>query len=258
MWFKVDDGFYDHPKVLKLCAMKGWERSLALWTLAGSWSSKQESDGNVPLFVVARLGFASADADRLILVGLWESVKDGFLFHNWAKANPLKTTLEAKRAANKKRVVEWRDKRDGVRLVTAGVTPLQTELQTQGVFSPLGRVGSGSESSSPDPDRVEQSPAEEHALDRCIREINQARAVAGLKSVSRMQGHAVEQMLFAAIEICENVEASYGAYLTHGDGWDRSKGFPIAKWAKTPMHWLQAAQPTPPNTKRPHVTRVSE
>lgn len=87
--------------------------------------------------------------------------------------------------------------------------------------------------------------AAEMPLDRCIREINQARALAKLSPVSRMQGREVETLLFAAIEICPNVEAAYGAYLLHGDAWDRSKGFPIAKWAKTPMQWLETRRGAP-------------
>lgn len=39
-WFKVDDGFYDHPKVENLSmAARG------LWVTAGSWCAKQLTDG---------------------------------------------------------------------------------------------------------------------------------------------------------------------------------------------------------------------
>lgn len=151
MWFKVDDGFCDHTKVIKLCSIKGWEKSIALWTLAGSWSGKQESDGNIPANVIKRLGFAVSDAQRLVFAGLWKETPDGFVFHDWAKVNPLKVDLEAKRAANKQRVDQWRKNKPG----THGVTPLQASSQAAHEFSPFGRVGSGSEISSSEPDRVE-------------------------------------------------------------------------------------------------------
>jgi len=77
-------------------------------------------------------------------------------------------------------------------------------------------------------------------LDRCIREVNAARAKRKLDPISRMQGREVESLLFHALEICQDVEAAYGAYLQRGDQWDADRGFPIAKWAKTPMHWLTA------------------
>jgi hypothetical protein len=42
-WFKIDDSFYDHPKVFDApdCAV-------ALWTRAGTWSARNLTDGFVP------------------------------------------------------------------------------------------------------------------------------------------------------------------------------------------------------------------
>jgi hypothetical protein len=48
-WFKIDDSFYDHPKVFDApdCAV-------ALWTRAGTWSARNLTDGFVPTGMPAR------------------------------------------------------------------------------------------------------------------------------------------------------------------------------------------------------------
>lgn len=143
-WFKVDDGFYDHEKVIALMSVKGWEKSIALWTLTGSWSSKQETDGKVPSFVVKRFGFSDADAQRLVYIGLWELTANGFQFRNWAKSNPTHNSLEERREKARERVAGWRAKKE----VTPTVTPLHTHTVTPVVTLPPTR-----------PDPSQPSPA---------------------------------------------------------------------------------------------------
>jgi hypothetical protein len=94
-WFKVDDSFYDHPKVFDApdCAV-------ALWTRAGTWSARNLTDGFVPSGMPARL---CDDPDRavreLVRRGLWSRTKDGFRFHDWSHYQP--TREEATAAATK-------------------------------------------------------------------------------------------------------------------------------------------------------------
>lgn len=42
-WFKLDDGFYDHPKVADLP-----NAAVGLWVKAAVWCSKHLTDGVVP------------------------------------------------------------------------------------------------------------------------------------------------------------------------------------------------------------------
>src|SRR4051812_9143173 len=109
-WFKVDDGFSDNAKVHALQESKHWKGAIALWTLAGSWCSKQETDGVVPELTVRRLGGTTAEADALIECGLWERAEKGYRFHQWAERNPLKADLQAKREQNRERVAKHREK----------------------------------------------------------------------------------------------------------------------------------------------------
>ncbi len=79
MWFKVDDGFYDHPKIFDApdCA-------LALWTRAGSWSARNLTDGFVPSNLPARLCDDPDTAIReLVARGMWQRTRGGYLFHDW-------------------------------------------------------------------------------------------------------------------------------------------------------------------------------
>ena len=76
-YFKVDDHFHSHPKILDL----GLE-AIGLWTLAGSWSGEQLTDGFIPSSLIARLGGSPEIAQALVDAGLWEITEGGYLFHD--------------------------------------------------------------------------------------------------------------------------------------------------------------------------------
>lgn len=106
MWFKVDDGFWCHPKVLS-CP----PAALALWVRAGSWSAAQLTDGRVPRSALAMLGGKPATAAALVTAGLWAvDGADGWRFHGWEDYQPTRATVEAERAATAARVAAWRER----------------------------------------------------------------------------------------------------------------------------------------------------
>jgi hypothetical protein len=107
-WFKVDDSLADHPKVLRLQALKGWQGALALWVLAGAWASRHLTNGAVPGATVARLGASRRDADLLVSVGLWERTETGYAYHDWTSRNPTRNDVEARRERTRDRVTRWR------------------------------------------------------------------------------------------------------------------------------------------------------
>lgn len=99
-WFRVDDGFATHPKVLATSlAARG------LWVTAGSWSSAHLTDGVVPDHVLASLGGTPELAGELVAAGLWRRVKGAWKFHQWHPRNPLKKDVlplrEARAAAGR-------------------------------------------------------------------------------------------------------------------------------------------------------------
>jgi len=111
VWFKVDDGFHDHPKLEALLEGKYAVEAIALWTLAGSWCGKHLTDGEINLSKVARLGIARHEkaAAELIRVRLWEKTATGFRFHNWLKYQQSREEVEHNRSETAERVRRHRD-----------------------------------------------------------------------------------------------------------------------------------------------------
>lgn len=108
-WFKVDDSFYDHPKVFDApdCAV-------ALWTRAGSWCARNLTDGFVPAAVPARLcGDSTTAVAELVHRGLWSRTRGGYQFHDWTEYQPTKEKVTQERKANAERQARHRAKRNG-------------------------------------------------------------------------------------------------------------------------------------------------
>lgn len=108
VWFKVDDGFHGHPKVVELSTS-----AVGVWTLCGSWSAKYLTDGAVNLRTIVRLGGCESDAAELVESGLWKVSDNGYQFNDWDKYQPLKATVEAEREAAQERMRAIRAKRKG-------------------------------------------------------------------------------------------------------------------------------------------------
>lgn len=95
-WFKIDDGFWSHPKVLELSP-----EALALWVRAGSYSAGHLTDGEVKRSTLRLLGAADSLADELVANGLWDLDPAGnsWWFHDWEQYQPSATATKEKRAA---------------------------------------------------------------------------------------------------------------------------------------------------------------
>lgn len=117
-WFKVDDGFHGHPKVLDLSIA-----AVGLWTLAGSWASKYLTDGHVTHRAIARLGGSSDLAAELVEAGLWLDVDEGFQFKDWDEYQPLKDDVESERDAARERMRKRRRTAKGLFEGSSGEQP---------------------------------------------------------------------------------------------------------------------------------------
>lgn len=106
-WFKVDDRFHSHRKVLSLSLA-----AVGLWTRAGSWcSANPDTRGHVPRVLLQTIGAKPALAGELVKSGLWETTPDGWRFHDWDDYQPSPEELEERRDNNASRQQRWRDKR---------------------------------------------------------------------------------------------------------------------------------------------------
>ncbi|MER6171328.1 hypothetical protein [Streptosporangium sp. NPDC001681] len=106
-WFKVDDAFHSHLKVMPTKAA-----ALGLWVVAGSWSSANLTEGFIPDAVLPRLmPGAKRLAKDLVTSGLWERTDKGFTFHDWADYNPTAEEVREDREAARERMRKLRARR---------------------------------------------------------------------------------------------------------------------------------------------------
>lgn len=112
-WFKVDDSFSTHPKVLSIPRGAPRLRAVGLWTTVGTWCARHLSDGHFATHMVDELGGTKADVRHLVAVNLWETTDTGYVFHDWADWQPTKAAVEADRAAARERMARNRSNKRG-------------------------------------------------------------------------------------------------------------------------------------------------
>jgi hypothetical protein len=232
-WFRVDDGLSDHPKTIALLASEHGKGGLALWTLAGSWCSKQLTDGQVPATVVARLGGTVEEAEALVTAGFWRRTKTGYAFHGWDERNPSRAEVEGKREAAKERVAKYREKRAGNALQTRDGNALHAHSGNAGVTPPPTRP----DPARPDP--LKEEGAEAPDLGERLRELSgrypadlldEARAACAL---SRKSGRMAESVWLTTLERLATlpthavVEAMRVFVERHADG-DKGEAYLVA------------------------------
>ena len=109
----VDDKLHSHPK-----AVRAGVSAMGLWSLAGSWSADQLTDGFVPDYIAARIDSDSeAHAAELVKARLWHATEKngepGWQFHEWENFQPTREQVEAKREAARERMARVRGNRKG-------------------------------------------------------------------------------------------------------------------------------------------------
>jgi hypothetical protein len=132
-WFKVDDSFHAHPKVLATDPA-----ALGLWVVAGAWSSANLTDGFVPDHALPRLLPDSATLARaLVTAGLWRKVRGGHQFHDWSDFQPSSKEV---REIREKRAAAGR--KGGVASARARSKPgSKTEASASPIVQPPARPG---------------------------------------------------------------------------------------------------------------------
>ena len=132
-WFKIDDGFWSHPKILALSP-----EAIALWVRAGSWCSQQLTDGQVQRHVLPLFMSSPDVVQELVTAELWEVKPFGFEFHDWLVYQLSRDEVMAKRAANAKRQALSRNSdlrdliktRDGDRCRYCGISVVWTDRKS--------------------------------------------------------------------------------------------------------------------------------
>ncbi|WP_437582702.1 hypothetical protein ACSAGD_10580 [Paramicrobacterium sp. CJ85] len=96
-WFKVDDGFWSHPKTATLS-----DAAVTLWVRAGAYSCQHLTDGVIARTVLRLVGTEDA-AGELVAAGLWLEHPEGWVFHDWGD-------YQETRDAVRKRRDDWRER----------------------------------------------------------------------------------------------------------------------------------------------------
>lgn len=102
-WVKIDDGFYDHPKVMALLENENTlgYAALGLFTLGLSYCGRHLTDGFVPAKIVKGVRRL---ADLLVRYGFWVIADGGYGVHDYLQRNPSRAQVEADR----ERVKNWK------------------------------------------------------------------------------------------------------------------------------------------------------
>lgn len=104
-WFKVDDGFHCHPKVLR-----AGNEAVGLYVRCGSYAAQQLTDGFIPEHIALLYGGDSL-ADALVRVGLWRRARGGWRMPDYLDYNPSKKQVLAEREKTRERVRKHREGR---------------------------------------------------------------------------------------------------------------------------------------------------
>ncbi|MEU9805049.1 hypothetical protein [Mycobacterium sp. NPDC050853] len=109
-WFNVDDGFANSKPVMRI-PRRYRTAAIGLWTLTGSWSAKELTDGLIPAEVVEEFGGTPKLVELLIVAELWDSAESGVQFRNWPKWQRTKAQVLDFRAGEAERKRKQRERK---------------------------------------------------------------------------------------------------------------------------------------------------
>lgn len=92
-WVRLDDGVYDHPKLLAVAPATRW-----VWVAGLAYSSRYHQEGLVPGIALRRLEGTARDAAGLVAAGLWVPEGNGWRIHDFDQYQPMNGELSRKRS----------------------------------------------------------------------------------------------------------------------------------------------------------------
>ncbi|MGW5387163.1 hypothetical protein [Nocardia sp. NPDC003963] len=156
VWFKVDDGFPTSKAVLRI-PRKQRCQAVGLWTLAGTWSSKELTDGFIPEYILDDLGATKATAAKLVMAGLWEIVEEGWQFVGWDRYNPTRAQVLEEREREAERKRKWREAKRNAQSKRSPQVDADASDECPTGTPPSVPGSSQAESALPDPTRPDPS-----------------------------------------------------------------------------------------------------
>lgn len=150
-WFRLDDGFHAHPKVLE-----AGNAAVGLWVRCATWASANLTDGHIPAKVARSYG-TRPQIDALVDAGLWEAVPDGFRIPDFTDYNPSRAQIRAEREAQRER--QSRHRRTRNEQATPAVTRDDAEMSRRDMTVSHAVTNALVTAPRPDPTRPDPSPA---------------------------------------------------------------------------------------------------
>lgn len=115
-WFKIDDAFYSHPKVIA-----AGNAAVGLFVRLGAYSSQHLTNGVIPARIVHSFG-TNRERKALETVGLIVRENSGdYRIPDFLDYNPSAAKVQADRAATAERVRKWRETNSPRNAVTNSV-----------------------------------------------------------------------------------------------------------------------------------------
>lgn len=98
-WFRLDEGFHSHPKILK-----AGNEAIGLYVRCGTYAAEHLTDGFIPEQVALQYG-TPALAESLVQSKLWRRVRGGWRMPDYLDYNPSAEQVkkERKQAAERQR-----------------------------------------------------------------------------------------------------------------------------------------------------------
>ena len=126
-WFKMDDGFPDHPSMVDMTADDGWQ-----WVCMIAYASKYRTDGFVPRMQAYRcstVSDAGGTLARLVELGRLtvDAERDGYWVVNYLDHQRSRTEIEADQERNRERVKRYRKQKSEKVAGNGDVTALHPE-----------------------------------------------------------------------------------------------------------------------------------
>jgi hypothetical protein len=109
-WARLDDSFYDHPKVIAVWHAR--PDALGLHMRAISYCARHETDGKIHNAAVMALSPFQRDREgqvgALVDAGLWYEQEEHYLIHDYLDYNLSRDEIAAKREADRERQAKRR------------------------------------------------------------------------------------------------------------------------------------------------------
>jgi hypothetical protein len=106
-WFKLDDSFHSHPKVIA-----AGNEAVGLYVRCGTYAAEHLTDGLVGKDIVALYGDENLAA-VLVRTRLWHRARGGWTIHDYLDYNPSAEQVERERKEARERMRRRRNGSSG-------------------------------------------------------------------------------------------------------------------------------------------------